>query len=320
MPQSLTASHLNTRNDHYRGTYWYGALNETDGIANATPVIKESLRNQKGRLVARTTRSDLPVRTLHDYEGVSSLPVGAFKKSIGTLSETSGTVRSLPTNLSDKPTAVNINHLRSQRTELIWKDFFNGSRTFKPGSNLDNWIEERHDGAYTSNSIPERQPDTYQSVATKTLKAAQELYSTRTNPSANKKGPAVVRINSAEDDYRNYGYQRLNKRRPDYLNYASKRNDVAATDSNMSGCYWVGTAPTNDFKSIGRSVYSDHSKLEFQKRSKASDTKSRVLCGVKEGHKPAPKELETYRAKWFMKEGGTPWSDRSWRTEYGSVF
>ncbi|XRB03835.1 hypothetical protein NFJ02_18g31900 [Pycnococcus provasolii] len=322
------AAHLDTRADHYRGTYWYKALDGnsakdaskgntfTGVLTPATPVVGETLRIQKNSILARPPRT--AYKTLKDYGSLDALPTGAFKHSLGPLSETSGTVRSLPTQLSDRPTSININHLRSERLELIWKDYYAGSRTFRPGSNVDNWVEERHDAAYHSGTVSERQPTTYESVASKTLKEASRLYTKKKNSS-----PVVAKVRGVRDDYRSHTYQLLNERRPNYINYSNERADVSAKDPNMSGCYWVGTAPTHMFKSVGSSVYGEKDRLEFQKRSRASDTKSRVLCGIREEHRPALPELNAYRSKWFSKDSRAetaPALATPWRTEYGRAF
>lgn len=85
-------------------------------------------------------------------------------------------------------------------------------------------------------------------------------------------------------DFRSRNWPRTN-----IINYA----DADPTSPlGTAGRYWVGTAPSNMYKSLNTTSYGETKKAEFQIRSMGSDGRSRMLSSMKPGHKPEPEVLQ----------------------------
>lgn len=85
-------------------------------------------------------------------------------------------------------------------------------------------------------------------------------------------------------DFRSRTWPRTN-----LINYASP-DPKSPLDA--AGRYWVGTAPSNMYKSVNATSYGEGKKAEFQIRSQGSDGRSRMLSSVKPEHKPDPEVLQ----------------------------
>jgi hypothetical protein len=68
--------------------------------------------------------------------------------------------------------------------------------------------------------------------------------------------------------------------RTNLVNYA---NPDPKSLLDAAGKYWVGTAPSNMYKSISATAYGAGQKAEFQIRSLGSDGRSRMLSSMKPG-------------------------------------
>mmetsp|Transcript_15164 Transcript_15164/g.51888 ORF Transcript_15164/g.51888 Transcript_15164/m.51888 type:complete len:240 (+) Transcript_15164:72-791(+) len=195
-----TARHLDFRDDSYRGTYW--SPPELPIQTTLSPTGKESLRQQRIKKASYTTSTSvLRAGSAGSAPELRSLRRINQDPLTRSLSESSGTIRSLPTQIADKPTTVNINHLRG------------GVRSFAPRTNIDNWVEERFDVNYPGSSTgPRFAKRVYQSTATVTLGEATSKWRER-----KAREQMVARVPKDSHDYRS-----IRGRRTNYINYDSR--------------------------------------------------------------------------------------------------
>mmetsp|Transcript_20287 Transcript_20287/g.24243 ORF Transcript_20287/g.24243 Transcript_20287/m.24243 type:complete len:338 (-) Transcript_20287:484-1497(-) len=301
MPQ-----HLDYRNNHFRGTYWNKPQPPEEGLHS--PSKSETLRGQK---LNQQSNAD----NVRGFKATSS-PGHKLNSSLDRfpqdqltkkMHESSGSARSLPTQLADKPTTVNVNHLRAQREETIWKGYINGARTFDPKTNVDNFIEERFDVSYLDGNSTHLFKRAYESVASASAKEATQPYQQRVTQST-----MFAKQADPNKDHRS-----IHRHRPNYVNYAHERDFTPA--STKKGAFWVGTAPTDMYETSNMAAYGLGKKHEFQYRSPSTDTKSRMLCGIKTDHRPEKDTLDAYREKWTH-HNGVKRSEKSWGSEYTGKF
>ena len=165
---------------------------------------------------------------------------------------------------------------------------------------MSNWIEERFDKNYQSGKAALFERRQYDSMSTATLREAQKVYLNKQQLKMTCKLPEV-----GGKDFRSRTWQRTN-----LINYATPD---ASSLLDAAGKYWVGTAPSNMYKSIGATSYGEKKKAEFQIRSLGSDGRSRMLSSMKPEHKPEPDVLAEYKAKY--NGAASARAERRWQSE-----
>lgn len=135
--------------DAYRATY----LNEPQGSDERryTPSKRENLRTEKISKAVGGGTTIQNMRKASQQNGskmTSSLDSWRAGSMNARFLETSGSVRSLPTQIPDNSVMVNVNHLRAARQPAIWENYYNGVRTYSVKNLTGNFNEERFDLAH----------------------------------------------------------------------------------------------------------------------------------------------------------------------------
>lgn len=272
--------HADFREDSYRGTYWNPPPGKT--TEPGSPVSNERLRNQ---LIQKDR-----VNQSASFKGRVGKPKGVNKFADDPLnrsmSETGGTLRSLPTQIADKPTTVNINHLRG------------GQRSYPAKTNIDNFVEERFDVNYLSGKTA-FEKKSYESTYMANMREAQKVYLD------SQKKTMVAKLPKLDFDFRSSKWPREG-----ILNYARTPNNAME----LEGRYWVGTAPAHMYKSMNATSYGESMKPEFQTRSPGSDPRSRMLLKMLPDHKPEPERLAAYNALWHNPDARR--HEKTWKSEH----
>ena len=159
-----------------------------------------------------------------------------------------------------------------------------GQRSYTARANVANWIEERFDKKYRSTNAVMFERRQYDSMSTSTLREAQKVYLKKQQRKMTCKLPEV-----GGKDFRSRTWERTN-----LINYATP-DPKSLLDA--AGRYWVGTAPSNMYKSVNATSYGEKQKAGFQIRSLGSDGRSRMLSSMKPEHKPDPDVLAEYKAR-----------------------
>lgn len=186
--------------------------------------------------------------------------------------------------LTRRPASINVNHIRG------------GQRNYVAKANIDNWVEERFDKNYLPGKARLFERRQYDSMSTMTQREAQAAYV------KNHEGRLTCKLPDPRGgkDYRSRTWTRTN-----LINYASPQPQ----NLDSKGLYWVGTAPSNMYKSVTATTHGERQKAEFQIRSFGSDGRSRMLKTMKPEHKPDAEVLSTYRAKY--NGGASRWQSES---------
>lgn len=293
-------SHLDYRDQGFRGTYWnQPQLPETSlhSPSKAETLRKQKLTRQDNADQYRTDKaSSKPDQPM--YSSLDRFP----EPHLGVkLHESSGSVRSLPTQLCDKPVTVNVNHLRATSQEAIWKGYITGNRTYNPKANLGNWVEERFDLSYLHGNSSQMFKRAYESTASASAKEATGAYQQK-----------MVQANmTAKQPDPTKEHRSINRHRPNYINYAGAD---PTPSTKKQGSYWVGTAASDTYETTNKAAYGERKKQEYQYRCPSSDPKSRMLCGMKPNHQPEPDALDKYRSQWTIHEG-VKRSEKTWKSE-----
>uniref|UniRef100_A0A6U3GJY1 Uncharacterized protein n=1 Tax=Mantoniella antarctica TaxID=81844 RepID=A0A6U3GJY1_9CHLO len=288
-------ANLDVRQASYRATYWKETPGSTTG--RTSPVRhdmrgKEASRSQDMNREAshRTFAARSPSPATHRFDTT---------ELTRSMSEAGG-LRSLPTQISERPANINVNHLRG------------GQRSYTAKANISNYIEERFDANFRAGTAVSSSRRQYDSMSTSTLREAQATYLTKQRRSMTCKLPAV-----GAKDFRSRTWQRGN-----LINYAPQpaaAADPAAPPSlDAAGMYWVGTAPSNMYKSMSATTYGESKKAEFQIRSLGSDGRSRMLKSMKPEHKPDPQVLASYRLQY--NGAASARSERRWQSESAAQY
>eukprot|EP00218_Dolichomastix_sp_CCMP3274_P014399 CAMPEP_0170143714 /NCGR_PEP_ID=MMETSP0033_2-20121228/12656_1 /TAXON_ID=195969 /ORGANISM="Dolichomastix tenuilepis, Strain CCMP3274" /LENGTH=315 /DNA_ID=CAMNT_0010380181 /DNA_START=54 /DNA_END=1001 /DNA_ORIENTATION=- len=270
---------------NYRGTYWNPP--QQTSTKSLSPVGKERLRREQDKTEKHSfAKSSLATGGRH----TSNFPRFRTDPLMRSLSDSSGVTRSLPTQIADKPTTVNINHLRG------------GKRSYNPRSNIDNWVEERFDVNYMPAKA--NQKKTYQSIATTTLAEATKAYRDVQTKSSTVSKPPEPGL-----DYRS-----IHRTRSNIINYGRRPNELESM-----GCYWVGTSPASMYKTISQTTYSSAPTTpEFQIRNMSTDARSRMLCSMVPGHMPDKETMDSYNKVWHGPEAKR--FEQNWKSEYSGKF
>jgi len=300
----------NKINYAYRGTYW----NKPQGMEESShsPAKREALRTQK-----LTKQYNAPevynYRAKSKPDALNKSTLDGFKTGSmnSRFHETGGGVRSLPTQVPDLASTVNVNHLRATRDEAIWRDVYTGVRTYNAKNLTGNANEEQFDLAYlhgNGTQMFKRMYETTSMAANKQATAVHQQKVDRANMYAKQPDP-------------NSDYRSIHRRSVNYINYADPV--VGTRDHTLStpkkGCFWVGSGDVDRFQTTNMTAYDLKKKHEFQTRCTSVDTKSRMLNSILPNHQPPPDVLDAYTKKWNQNEA-TKQHEKNMITEYKGEF
>jgi len=226
--------------------------------------------------------------------------------------ESSGLPRSLPTNIPDHPTAIQVNGLRQERTSgSLCPGYVDGVNSYDARTLVGNWAEERSDKAYRPSyhkASTCRQPSRWRTTymeqtehsADKVLPErgsnAQTLYTSsksalatgavEASMSSNKE---IVRLGGDPGVDYHPGDARSASRPPgNYVNYQSgKQAQTAIVGGRVNELIPYETTSAAAFvdpsaKPVASSTSRcDVLKPAFQMRDPARDSKSKMLCQIK---------------------------------------
>mmetsp|Transcript_30067 Transcript_30067/g.57747 ORF Transcript_30067/g.57747 Transcript_30067/m.57747 type:complete len:311 (+) Transcript_30067:104-1036(+) len=295
----------------YRSTY----VSEPAGAEERhhSPAKREALRTEKiGRQAAAPSINKQRMQNKPAPKiGGSSLDDFKAGAMSARFMESSGNMRSLPTQVPDMSTMVNVNHLRATRQPAIWSDYYSGVRTYNVKNHTGNYNEEKFDMAYLDGNGTKMYKRAYE-----TTNMAYDRVATKTYQDKLDKARMYARQPERKDDFRSVHRPRVN-----YINYADEklgRPDHTLT-TDKKGCFWVGTGAVDMFTTTNNVAYGKKAQHEYQKRNPNFDGKSRMLHGILPNHCPPKDVLDDYHSRWTKSEG-TKRHEKALLSEYKGRF
>lgn len=209
-----------------------------------------------------------------------------------------GLTRSLPTNIRDIPHTINTNSIRSKRVNAhTGANMGEGGKTYSPITNIDNFVEDRSDKAYSHASVP-------------SIVRCKKMYQTEAMERQNEALPAYKEALAAQGlaakvvPNKDHASRQNNS---DYIGYATEgfgrgtaQRCGDATAKHAQGAAWVGIAPVHNLKTVSSTMLSGK-KAEFQKNHPSASGRVKVVVGCTKDGLPPPsamldKAMETCRA------------------------
>lgn len=298
----MPARHLDESANAYRGTYWVQPPMNT--IPAFSPNVAEKGRNEglhkadvlatkslEGRSSVRFTGSATVNRP---WTPTNPLETGAFARSATVQSwlADTGSRRSLPTNIVDPPTDINVNQIRSDKISYIEPHAWGTGRIYNPQSCNDNWIEERYDSAFAPDVLPKEQQmnktEYTASLGTTALMAtggapARTLSATRGSIALSSLGGTARIIKPGNSvggrpKSENRGQEVLYYGKEGYGPYPRQDHTLPS----KRGGFWVGTTPFKPYESSTMTQQTGTDKFEYQKRQIAHDPIAMVFSNTKQ--------------------------------------